>query len=1114
MNQTLRPESGAVESLVARVVDEFLARLERGERPTPNEYAERHPEHAQVLVEVLAALRLVGVSAAGPAAPEAGAEDEGLGGMLGDFRILREVGRGGMGVVYEAEQVSLRRRVALKVLPYAATLDPRRLQRFKNEAMAAASLYHEHIVPVYAVGCERGVHFYAMQFVDGRTLAQVIAARRRAERLGEADGSRTEPYHPASGGSAVTVAAASTVEQEHGPRYYREVARVGVEAALALEHAHSLGVLHRDVKPANLMIDGQGKLWVTDFGLARLGDDAGVTLSGDLLGTLRYMSPEQALAKRRLVDHRTDVYSLGATLYELLTLQPAFADRDRQELLRQIAFEEPQPPRRIDRAVPAELETIVLKAMEKNPADRYAAAQELADDLRCFLEDRTIRARRPTALQRGRKWARRHQAVVWAAGVVLFLAAAGLASAGWLLHEERMRTVEARVNAASEKAALEARAHAEADTNLYFRTIQLAERELSAGRVREGARRLEECPADRRQWEWHYLNRLRLGGPMALGHASHLCCAALSPGGRFLAVGETRGFVTVWDTRTWRRAHRLQAHDSWVRGVAFHPDGRRLATAGWDGQVRTWDAASGQRLWAGSHGDHVYSVSFHAGGKWLASGSGDGTVTIWDADTGKKLQALAPHSSNVFCLAFSPDGGCLATGSADGTATVWEVPAWRKIHTLPGDGAFVLGVAFRPDGRRLATACGGFYTQEHRGGLKVWDVATGELRRTLCGPKRSVWSVAFSPDGKRLASGASEDSTVKLWDVETGLEALTLRGHTEAVWGVVFSDDGRKLLSASGDRTVRVWDATPTGEPSGLGPRTLATLPDGVLAVAYHPDGRRLATACLNGDVTVWDAATGRAIHTLPAPRVCAVAFSPDGRYLAAGTTGRVIKIWEAATGKEVLRLPVETVVTSVAFSPDRRHLAAAVGRAVRLWDLSTGAPGPSLQGHADFLTAVAYSPDGLLLASADFGGDVRVWDAQSGAKVQAFSAHAGRASCLAFSPDGKRLVSAGGDGVLSAWNTATWENVRWPGSAGRIHGVAFSPDGRQLASAGADATVRVRDAATGGLLGTLCGHGDTVLGVAYSPDGKAIASASLDRTVGIWVADPGIEVPAPPSDR
>jgi tetratricopeptide (TPR) repeat protein len=514
------PSSGAgPEEQLHEIICDYLRALEAGQRPDRAALLAAHPGLAGDLAEFFAAHDQLGAAAAplrhaaravagGPSdggpggangspalADRPGAAEQPAGvpaelGRLGDFELVREVGRGGMGIVYEAVQISLRRRVALKVLPFAGALDPKQLQRFKNEAHAAAGLHHTNIVPVHFVDSERGVHYYAMQYIDGQTLAQLIAQlRRSAEGEPDDDRATTGPYGPAplppgvraespssparprtrgrgvggegagapspspptpppgNGGEGkrqqqaadtVPQAGLATERSHRTPAHFRMVARLGIQAAEALQHAHDLGVVHRDVKPGNLLVDERGTLWVTDFGLAQVQSDTRLTQTGDLLGTLRYMSPEQALAQRVVIDHRTDIYSLGATLYELLTLRPVFAGGDRQELLRQITFEEPVPPRRLNKVIPAELETVLLKALEKNPHDRYATAQELADDLERFLKDEPVRAKRPTAAQRLRKWCRRHQAAVTAAAVsavLLLLAlmvglAVGLAAVG------------------------------------------------------------------------------------------------------------------------------------------------------------------------------------------------------------------------------------------------------------------------------------------------------------------------------------------------------------------------------------------------------------------------------------------------------------------------------------------------------------------------------------------------------------------------------------------------------------------------------------------------------------------------------------------------------------
>lgn len=450
-----RLDGTALERIVGEMVEEFTQRLRQGEFPDPEEYAERYPQAADIFREVLPGLALITCGFDGPSASDSagGSQSGPTDGRLGDYRLLREIGRGGMGVVYEAEQVSLHRRVALKVLPFAGALDERQLQRFKNEALAAAQLDHPHIVDVYGVGCERAVHFFVMRYVEGHSLAEVIQALRDERRRGTAavpSGNGASRHRLASTGVAGAVprravppggpmetadvrkrevptrkekpsARLSDSGSTEDPAYFLAVAKIGIQLAAALDHAHQSGVVHRDVKPANIILDAHRKAWITDFGLARAESNVNLTMTGDVLGTLRYMSPEQALAKRAVLDHRTDIYSLGATLYELLTLEPAFPETDRQTLLRRIVSEDPVPPRRLSPRLPADLETIVLKALAKNPRERYDTAGDLADDLRRFLGNRPITARRPTLRQRAAKWAQRHTALVWSAAAILLV---------------------------------------------------------------------------------------------------------------------------------------------------------------------------------------------------------------------------------------------------------------------------------------------------------------------------------------------------------------------------------------------------------------------------------------------------------------------------------------------------------------------------------------------------------------------------------------------------------------------------------------------------------------------------------------------------------------------
>ncbi len=533
---------------IVELVIEYEEALRSGQQPRRSEFTNRYPELAHAVAACLDGVDLVYADRPSveprvprvdqPVTDERQERIDTGAAPLGDFRIVRELARGGMGVVYEAEQLSLGRRVALKVLPFAATIDERQLQRFKLEAQAAALLHHNHIVPVYAVGCERGVHYYAMQLIEGQSLAVVIRQLREQSKKRDANVSKAdhasdgdaqpeteslirgrakeEPKPTAEISDSQQAQAARKVpsqtdaDDDEGAdlaqstleisqavtagfavtsdRFVRRAVTMIIQASQALEHAHQAGVVHRDIKPANLLVDKTGRVWVTDFGLAQIQADINLTRSGDMLGTLRYMSPEQAGGNKATLDHRTDVYSLGATLYELLTLAPVFAGETQQELLYQILNDEPRGLREKNRAISTELETVVLKSLSKNPAERYASADAFAADLQRFLDHQPIVARRPTMIDRARKWSRRHPSVAIATGVLLVVIAVALSISNRLISDEQEKTNAALL--AERQRANEAEQSFQQARDAVDALFQISEEELAgAGPDQDIARR-------------------------------------------------------------------------------------------------------------------------------------------------------------------------------------------------------------------------------------------------------------------------------------------------------------------------------------------------------------------------------------------------------------------------------------------------------------------------------------------------------------------------------------------------------------------------------------------------------------------------------------------------
>jgi WD40 repeat protein len=922
-----------------------------------------------------------------------------------------------------------------------------------------------------------------------------------------------------SSDASVAKSAASTVLQAETPAsnadrrdWLRFVAQIGVQAGEALAYAHAQGVLHRDVKPSNILVDDQDVVRITDFGLAKIDGFGDLTATGDVPGTLRYLAPERLRGRS---DSQSDVYSLGLVLYELLAGRPAFDAADRAELMKQVHDATPPALRRLALRVPRDLETIVVTCLQPDPLRRYQSAQELADDCRRYLEDRPIAAQRASAIEQLVRWARRNKATaasLAAAGVMLAMVAAGslLAAA----HFRRQEQVQRGLTLRNEQLADETRQQADAlRQNLYFAEMNLAAQAAGTERGQGQALLLldswQHSKPDLRGWEWHYLWNLCSVERLSIdAHPHGVNAVAYSPDGTLLASGGWDGDVCIWNaadgslTATLQQPSEAtslrQGNQYGITSVVWSPDGERIAAACWDSTIKVWEARSGRRLATlrGSQGG-VVTLAWNPDSRQLASGGRDRAIRIWDSLDASQTRVLTGDLEDVVSVAWSPDGARLASASGDFgvQVNVWDANTGEQRLSIPISG-FMRSIAWSADGRRLAA--GG-----NDGSISIWDSADGREISVLEGHGGTISSVAWDHHGERLLSAGAFARTIKIWDAASAALLRTFGGHAGAVNAAAWSPDGKTIASASNDGTIKIWDATIREEPAAF------RLHDGrIMAMEWSPGGERIASLSDDGMMKIWrPEAPGTAVEVATgADGESVVAWSPDGARVASAGPYKLIRIWDSINGAMLAELPrrEEGFLRALAWSPDSKLLAASgFGLVITLWDTDAGVEVGTLIGHTAGVDALAFSLDGRRLASAGWDRTARMWDVAGKELLHTLSGHRDNLRSVVWSPDGRRAASADDEGVVKIWRAEDGRELfAINGHVGPVFAMSWNPLGNRLASCGFDGAVMIWDPAVGRPIVTLRNHDGAAYAVSWSPDGKRLASAGVDGAVYIYEAD------------